>query len=57
MGLFRFLCIVEIVSQEKENMNKVVDKIEGKKTSTFVEITWFVALIVQLRKGAPRDYG
>ena len=57
MGLFRFLYIVDIVSQEKENMNKVVDKTEGKKTCTLVEITCSVALIVQLRKGAPRDYG
>lgn len=34
-------------------MGKVMNKIEGKKTCMLVE---FVALVVQLRQGAQRDY-
>lgn len=35
--------ISQTVSQEKENMNKGVGKIEGEKTCAFVEIGWFVS--------------
>lgn len=44
--------ISQIVSQEKENMNKGVGKIEGEKTCALVEMGWFVS-----RGKVPRDGG